>query len=110
MGYCVLRIEEKFGLKLAWIMDLFIDDEFANIFHNVLNVIADKYFLKSDFITSLLPNRYYKKYFAKSAFFKIPSFLFPHKFYFCVNKNYSNQNNIHKLENWYMTWSLNDVI
>ena len=110
IGYCVLRIEEKFGLKLAWIMDLFIDDEFANIFNNVLNVIADKYSLKSDFIVSLLPNKYYKKYFVKSAFIKIPSFLFPHNFYFCATKNHSKQKNIYKLEDWYITWSLNDVI
>ena len=66
--------------------------------------------LKSDFITSLLPNNYYKNYYSKALFFQIPQLLFPHKFYFCVTKNHSNQNNICKLENWYMTWSLNDVI
>ena len=110
IGYCVIRIEEKFGLKFAWIMDLFIQDEFAKYFHNVLNVISTKFFLKSDFITSLLPNNYYKNYYSKALFFQIPQLLFPHKFYFCVNKNHSSQNNMCKLENWYMTWSLNDVI
>ena len=110
IGYCVVRIEEKFDIKLAWIIDLFIQSEFVKYFNNVLNVISIKYFLKADFITSLLPNKYYKKYYAKSVFFKIPPFLFPHKFYFCVTKNHSNQKKICKLENWYMTWSLNDVI
>ena len=110
IGYCVIRIEEKFGLKFAWIMDLFIQDEFAKYFYDVLNVISTKFFLKSDFITSLLPNIYYKNDYSKALFFQIPKLLFPHKFYFCVNKNHSSQNNICKLENWYMTWSLNDVI
>ena len=32
------------------------------------------------------------------------------EFYFCASKNHSNKTNIFKLENWYMTWSLNDVI
>ena len=110
IGYCVIKVEEKFGLQFTWIMDLFVDEEYVNYFDNVLNAIADKYFLKSDFITSLLPNEYYKKYYAKSVFFKIPQFLFPHEFYFCASKNHSNKTNIFKLENWYMTWSLNDVI
>jgi len=110
IGYCVMKIEEKFGLKFAWIMDLFLKDKFVKYFHNVINLISIKYFLKADFITSLLPNQYYKKYYAKSVFFKIPSFFFPHKFYFCALKNHSNQKNICKIENWYMTWSLNDVI
>ena len=110
IGYCVIRIEEKFGLKFAWIMDLFIHDEFDNFFQNVLNEISLRYFFKSDFITSLLPNKYYKKYYVRAVFFEIPQFLFPHKFYFCATKIQSNQKNICKLENWYMTWSLNDAI
>ena len=110
IGYCVISVEEKFGLKLAWIMDLFIDDEFHNLFNNVLNVIADQYYLQSDFITSLLPNKCFKKYYLRSIFFKIPDMVFPHKFYFCAHKNSSKEWNIYNLENWYMTWSLNDVI
>tara|TARA_Y100000590_G_scaffold465634_1_gene638471 strand:- start:7104 stop:8123 length:1020 start_codon:yes stop_codon:yes gene_type:complete len=110
IGYCVIKIEEKFGLKFAWIMDIFIEKKYANFFHNVLNAISIKYFLKSDFITSLLPNSYYKKYYLKSVFLKIPQVLFPHKFYFCTTINHSNQKDICNLEHWYMTWSLNDVI
>ena len=34
IGYCVIRIEEKFGLKFVWIMDLFIQDDFVNYFYN----------------------------------------------------------------------------
>ena len=110
IGYCVISIEEKFGLKFAWVIDLYIQDKFINYFYIVLNIIATKFFLESDFITSLLPNICYKKYYARAGFFKIPQFLFPHQFYFCANKNYSNHKNISKLENWYMTWSLNDVV
>ena len=110
IGYCVIRVEEKFGIKFAWIMDIFIENEFVNFFHNVLNAISIKYFLESDFITSLLPNNYYKKYYSKSVFLKIPQALFPHKFYFCTAINHSSQKDICKLEHWYMTWSLNDVI
>ena len=39
------------------------------------------------------------KYYSKALFFQIPQLLFPHKFYFCSNKNNSDHNKIYNLEN-----------
>ena len=110
IGYCVLRQEVKFGIHFTWIMDLALHQDYNSQYSSVLNAIAAKYLYCSDFITSLLPNNEFTKYFLKSGYFKIPAFLFPHKFYFCINRNYYNDDRINQLDCWYMSWALNDVI
>ena len=110
IGYCVVRIERKFNLNIIWIMDLLINREHESQYSNVLNSIVLIYYNTSDFITSLLPMQKYSKAYLKSGFIKIPSITLPHNFYFCVNKNKYNDDDIYKLENWYMSWSLNDVL
>ena len=110
IGYCVIRIERKFGLNFVWIMDIFINKEYENQYANVLNIIAMKNMYTSDFITSLLPSKKYTKYYYKSGYIKIPQFIFPHNFYFCINKNKYENEDIYNLNNWYFSWSLNDVL
>ena len=110
IGFCILRDDTKFGIKFIWIMDMLLNENFENKYSAVLNIIALKYEYESDFIVSLLPMRKYAKYFWKARYFKIPSFILPHDFYFCVNKNMYTNDKINNLDNWYMTWSLNDVL
>lgn len=110
IGYCVIKIESKYNLTFVWVMDLFLHKRFEKLYSKVLNTISLFYIDEADFITSLLPNHNYSKYYYKSGFIKIPSFIFPHKFYFCIYHNDNINKNIYKLENWYMTWSLNDVL
>ena len=107
IGYCILKIQTKFNLKFLWIMDLIIINKFQSEFSSILNTISKNYYNKADFLVSLLPNKKYRKFYIRSGLFKIPSFLFPHQFYFCV---LSENEKINKLDNWYMTWALNDTL
>ena len=69
-----------------------------------------KYLNTADFVSSLLPSQKFKGYFNKAGYFKIPTIIFPHKFYFCIKLNKYREKSILKKESWYMTWSLNDVL
>ena len=110
IGYYVIRNKKKFNINFTWIMDLLIIRGYEDNFSNVLNAIALQNLYASDFITSMLPMKQYAKYYKRSGFIKIPSFVFPHDFYFCINKNKYNDDSIYSLGNWYMSWSLNDTL
>ena len=110
IGYCVVKLENKFNLNIVWIMDIVLIKKYIQYYSRVLNMIALNYMETSDFISSLLPNREYIGKYIKSGYFKVPSFIFPHNFYFCVKKNNYNNRSILELKNWFMSWGLNDVL
>ena len=110
IGICILRDESKFGINFIWIMDLVLKNNNLDQYQAVLNALAYRFSKKADFIVSLLPGRKYAKCYLFARYFKLPSYFLPHKFYFCVNKNMYKKDKINNLENWYMTWSLNDVL
>jgi GNAT superfamily N-acetyltransferase len=116
-GYAVVRIEEKFGLKIGWFLDLFLDAEAATgagggpaLFSDALRAVEQHLLGRCDFLSMIAPAQAWERSCRRAGFRRVPSRLLPHQFYFCVRGNNSPHAAVLDREAWYFTWSLHDVL
>jgi hypothetical protein len=111
LGFVVLRIQEIFRFKICWVMDLLIDNVYDNeLFAETLLCVDEVVKDRCDFISILLPNKRLLKGAQKVGYKQVPEKLLPHKFFFCVRQNKFYNTDIQIKDNWYFSWSLNDVL
>jgi len=114
VGYAVLKTEEKFGLKVGFIVDLLtIPDE--PVIASGLISVAVKHFREErlDMVGCLmLEHTPYAESLRKNGFVIVPQKLFPQELYLGVRRHtdeYSEQF-ITNPENWFITWGDHDAI
>ncbi|MFX1394336.1 MAG: GNAT family N-acetyltransferase [Promethearchaeota archaeon] len=113
-GYIILKIEERFDLKIGLIMDI-LSDPSNVIYQNQLINYAIFYFKKKkvDIISLIMfPNWRYYKSLKKYLFIKMFKKFFPEEIYFGarINKDNVDIQLIKDPKNWYITWGDTDVV
>lgn len=113
-GYIVLKIAQKFGLKIGLIIDILADPTnilYVNCLINHVILYFQK--MKTDLISVIMyPNHVYLKSLKKLGFIKVFKKLMPQKFYFVAkaNNNEVIEKFIKNPKNWYITWGDTDVV
>jgi len=113
-GYTILKIEERFNLKIGLIMDILTDPS-DTLYQTLLVNHAVSYFKKKkvDIISVIIYpfSRYYKA-FRKQRFFHAFKLFFPEDIYFGARINNSDVDFslIKNPRNWYITWGDTDVV
>ncbi len=110
-GYAIVRMQEKFGLRIGWLLDLLVDNmDDVNTYANALLAVEERLLDRCDFLSLISPSINYEKEVKHAGFKKVPKGFLPHQFYFCVRRNdYANVAVLDR-EHWYFTWSLHDVL
>jgi GNAT superfamily N-acetyltransferase len=113
VGMVIFKVETRFGFTVAWVMDAFVDtddpqEEGAWLTAALLRAEA---FLPPtvDFASLLLPHRRYARAVARAGYRWLPPKLLPHAFFFIVRRN-GYPETVEKIDNWYLSWSLHDVL
>ncbi len=118
-GYAVVRVEEKFGLNIGWILDLLVDglggeDQAGppqgQRFGEALLAVEERMSGRCDFLSLVAPRAGLSRSCRRVGFRRLPSRLLPHQFYFCTRANVDSAAAVVDREQWYFTWSLHDVL
>lgn len=113
-GYIILKIEEKFNLKIGLIMDILTDPS-CEAYHEYLINHALFFFKKKKVgIISIImfPQWRFYKSLKRNLFMKMLKIFFPEEIYFGARKN-NDELDIQLVEdpnNWYLTWGDTDVV
>jgi hypothetical protein len=113
-GYIVLKIEEKFDLKSAFITDYFSRGDNPSLDRQLISFGTDYLNWRGvDIIVVVMfPHISYYKILRKLGYFRIPKRLFPKDIYFCARTNSEefDFDNLIDSRNWYLTWGDTDVV
>lgn len=112
-GYIILKIEERFNLKIGLIMDILTDPS-CNVYQNYLINHALLYFKKKKvgIITTIMyPHSRFYKSLKKNLFMQMFKIFFPEEIYFGarINNKEVEIQLIKDPSNWYLTWGDTDV-
>jgi GNAT superfamily N-acetyltransferase len=110
-GWVIVRVQEKFGANIAWVLDYFLDhDEPLYAWRDALLAVENRLRGRCDFLSLLLPTKQQRAAIKSAGYRRVPPRFLPHRFYFCVRRNdYSNADVLEK-QNWYFSWSLHDTL
>ena len=113
-GYIVLKIEQRFGLRVGLIMDILTIPSKIS-YQNDLISHAIYYFKRNNVsIISVIMFPHWRYYHSlkSNRFIKMIRFLFPEKIYFGakLNNDFFDTQLIKEPKNWYLTWGDTDVV
>lgn len=113
-GYIILKIEERFNLKIGLIIDIITDP--SNIAYQVYLINHAIFYLKKknvDLISAIMfPHWRYYKSLKRNRFIKMIKIIFPEEVHFGARKNNDKFDFqiIKNPKNWYLTWGDTDVV
>lgn len=113
-GYIVLKIEERFNLKIGFVVDILTSS--SNPSYPQQLITKSILFFKNedvDVISCLMfPQHKYYKILKKKGFIKVFKKYFPKEIYFGarVHNDLVEKDMIKNEENWFLTWGDTDVI
>ncbi len=110
-GYAVVRIQDRFGTRICWVLDLFLEQlGESSLYGDALLALQERVSGQCDFISLILPCKRHEKVIKSAGFRKVPQRLLPHRFFFCVRQNNYQNTDILGRDNWFFSWSLHDVL
>lgn len=114
-GYIILKMEERFNLKIGLIMDILTDPSHLSYQNHLIEYVIS-YFKKKkvDIISVIMfPHWRYYNSLKKKRFIKLFKTFFPEKIYFGARINNNNDVDIQLIKNprnWYITWGDTDIV
>lgn len=110
-GYVVVRLQEKFGANIAWVLDYFLDrDEPLYAWRDALLAVENRLRGRCDFFSLLLPSKERRAAVKSAGYRRVPPKFLPHRFFFCVRQNEFPSADVLDKKNWYFSWSLHDTL
>ena len=111
IGFVVVHLQERFGSQMCWIMDAFLDPLHSKQwFGAAIAAVEEAVKDRCDWISLLPPTAEHAAIMRSRGYRSVPERLLPHPFYFIVRRNQFPDARILDKRNWYLTWSLHDVV
>lgn len=110
LGYCVLRVDEKFDMKMGYIVDMLAltPDVTEALIKKAVTVFRAQ---SVDIVSLLMTPSFARKYqLRRQGFLRLSSRLLPQKMFFgvCAHTDTIAADFIYNADNWYVTWGDHD--
>jgi hypothetical protein len=110
-GFVIVRIQEKFGANIAWVLDWFLDQsQPPDAWRDSLLAVENHLRGRCDFLSVLLPGEAQRAAIHSAGYRRVPPRFLPHQFYFCVRRNDYPCADLLQKQNWFFSWSLHDTL
>jgi len=115
-GFAVVRVQEKFGLRIAWLAEL--ATEVAPIggppakraLTMALRTLASELYDDADLLSALLPQSNGRAAFRSAGFYEAPRRFLPHPFFLITRGDNPSLESCHDLDRWPIGWGLHDAV
>ena len=112
VGYMVTKFEERFGLKIGYLVDILILPEEQKALSELILYAVD-HFSKNDIdiVNCLIVNKPYLKLFKSNGFITIPSEFYPQDINLCALSHKKDLDvSLYNEKNWFITWGDSDIV
>ena len=114
VGFVIFYIEERFGLRMMYIMELIVKEDNRSIYQTLLNATLKQARKKKIHLISILSleSNPHHSLLRKNGYVSLPRKLLPQKLYFGARINNSDidHNILYDKKNWYVSWGDIDVV
>jgi len=109
-GFAVVRIQEKFDLRIAWLADFAVTAADRRHVPTMLRTLASELHADADLFSTLLSHPSEKRQLRRAGFLEAPERLLPHPFFLISHGQSLHQTEFDDLDRWHLTWGLHDAI
>jgi hypothetical protein len=110
VGYVVVKVEQRFGRTMAWVMDAVVSENEGLAGLAVLLAQAHAAVRgECEGVGILLPHRSLRSALRKAGFVRLPRRFLPHETWFILKRGWPEAAGIENLDGWYLTWGMNDI-
>ncbi len=110
VGYAVVKVEQRFGRTMAWVMDAVIAGKEGP--SGLAALLAQTHAAvcgECEGVGILLPHRSLRSALRAAGFVRLPRRFLPHETWFILKRGRPGAVGIESLDGWYLTWGMNDI-